>query len=172
MAAGFIGVIGALALSGAASGAGGYRAVVKEAVVPASADAAWALWTTNEGFQSFFPSKTMTTNIDLRPGGPFEVFLVPDAPQGSRGCDDCVILGYEKGRMLSFTWTNRPDMAVRPHKTHVVLTFTPLGESETRVTLVQNGWGTGPDWDVAYRYFDSAWGHVMESYKARIESGM
>lgn len=160
-------ILSILTLAGAATEASGYRAVVKEAVVQTDADAAWALWTTNEGFQSFFPAQAMTTNIELRPGGPFEVFLIPDAPQGSRGCDDCVILGYEEGRMFSFTWTNRPDMAVRPHKTHVVLTFTPLGENVTKVTLVQNGWGTGPDWDVAFEYFDSAWGHVMESYKAR-----
>jgi uncharacterized protein YndB with AHSA1/START domain len=148
----------------------GYRAVVKEVVVAADAMRAWSLWTTNEGFQSFFPSATMSTNIALRPGGPYEVFLIPDAPAGRRGCDGCVILGYQEGRMLSFTWTNTPDMAVRPHRTHVVLTFTPIGAAGTRVRLVQDGWGTGPDWDVAFRYFDSAWARVLDSYKARLEA--
>lgn len=163
------GIFSIVMLASAAADAGAYRAVVKEIVAPVDAMTAWSLWTTNEGFQSFFPSQTMKTNIALQPGGPFEVFLLPDAPKGQRGCDDCVILGYEEGRMFSFTWTNRPDMAVRPHKTHVVLTFSPLGENETKVTLVQDGWGTGPDWDVAYRYFDAAWGDVMASYKARLE---
>lgn len=162
----FVSLCAAVFLAGVEEGA--YRAVVKEVVVPTDTLSAWSLWTTNEGFKSFFPSETIETNIRLEAGGPYEVFLLPGAPEGQRGCDDCVILGYEEGRMLSFTWTNRPDMAVRPHKTHVVLSFMPLGDEETRVTLTQDGWGTGPDWDVAYQYFDSAWGHVLESYKERI----
>lgn len=158
------------ALLAGSANAAGYRSVVEEVVVPTEAMAAWRLWTTNEGFASFFPGgPALQTNIELRPGGPFEVFIVPGAPKGARGCDDCVILGYEEGRMISFTWTNRPDMAVRPHKTHVVVTFEPLGTRETRVTLVADGWGSGPDWDVAYAYFDKAWESVLQSYKARIE---
>jgi uncharacterized protein YndB with AHSA1/START domain len=148
-----------------------HRMVVKQVVVPADANAAWALWTTNEGFQSFFPgSPGFTTNIKLEPGGPYEVFLIAKAPEGSRGCDGCRILGYQEGRMLSFTWTNRPDMAVRPHRTHVALTFEPLSPRETRVTLVQDGWGSGSDWDVAYAYFDRAWGHVLDAYAKRIST--
>lgn len=146
-----------------------YRAIVEEAVVSADALSAWRLWTTNEGFKSFFPGgPALETNIDLRPGGPFEVFIIPGAPEGARGCDDCRILGYEEGRMISFTWTNRPDMAVRPHKTSVVVTFDPLTDDTTRVTLVADGWGAGPDWDVAYVYFDKAWESVLRSFKERI----
>lgn len=148
-----------------------YRLVVKQTVVPASADDAWRLWTTNEGFQSFFPGAPgFKTNIKLEPGGPYEVFLIAGAPKGSQGCDGCMILGYQEGRMLSFTWTNRPDMAVRPHRTNVVLTFEPLSERETRVTLVQDGWGVGADWNIAHDYFDKAWGHVLDAYKKRIEA--
>lgn len=73
--------------------------------------------------------------------------------------------------MLSFTWTNRPDMGVRGHRTNVILTFEPLGDRETRVTLVQVGWGVGPAWDIAHGYFEKAWGHVLDAYKKRIESG-
>ncbi len=157
--------------AGAPAEAGAYRAVVEEATVAADARAAWRLWTTDEGFQSFFPSAGgLETNIDLRPGGAFEIFIIPGAPEGARGCDDCRILGYEEGRMISFTWTNRPDMAVRPHKTHVVVTFDPIAENETRVTLVADGWGSGPDWDAAYAYFDDAWASVLQSFKATIEA--
>ena len=146
-----------------------YRPIVKQVVVRADATAAWSLWTTNEGLQSFFPAASgIATNITLEPGGPYEVFLIPNAPEGSRGCDGCMILGYQEGRMLSFTWTNRPDMAVRPHRTNVVLTFEPISSRETRVTLVQVGWGVGPDWDVAHRYFDRAWARVLDAYAERI----
>lgn len=156
----------------AALEAAGYRAIVEEVVVDASAQAAWAVWTSNEGFQSFFPGRDdLETNIELRPGGPFEVFMLQDNPPGERGCDDCQILGYQEGRMLSFTWTNRPDMAVRPHHTHVVVTFEPIGEKSTRVVLVADGWGDGPDWDAAYAYFDEAWSSVMQAFKAHFDEG-
>lgn len=159
----------ALVLSARAEAAG-HRAITEEIVAPTDAVSAWALWTTDKGFQSFFPrasGEEFDTHIELRPGEPFEVFFAK-GPPGERGCDDCRILGYQEGRMLSFTWTNRPDMAVRPHKTHVVVTFEPLGENQTRVTLVADGWGDGPDWDLAYDYFSGAWAEVLQSFKARL----
>lgn len=166
-------VLAALFMSaGNAASAAGHRAVVEKITVPTDAVSAWRLWTTNEGFQSFFPGgEALETNIELRPGGPYQVFIIKDAPAGSRGCDDCVILGYEEGRMISFTWTNRPDMAVRPHKSHVTVNFEPIGAETTRVTLVADGWGAGPDFDVAFAYFDEAWASVLSAFKARIEAG-
>ncbi|MEQ8861738.1 MAG: SRPBCC domain-containing protein [Pseudomonadales bacterium] len=150
--------------------AAGYRSIVHEVIVPTDACSAWAMWATDEGFQSFFPGGPgLKTHIELRPGGPFEIFIIEGAPEGSRGCDDCVILGFEEGRMFSFTWTNRPDMAVRPHKMHVVLTFEPLSEGETKVTLVSDGFGIGPEWDESYEYFIGAWGAVMAAYETVIE---
>lgn len=165
-----IGVTLAAAAIGGVANAGGYRSVKAEVVVPTDALSAWRLWTTNEGVKSFFPAATgLETNIALRPGGPYELFFMPDAPEGSRGCDGCVILGFQEGRMLSFTWTNRPDMATRPHRTHVVLNFDPLSARQTRVTLVADGWGVGPDWDVAYDYFSAAWPRVLDAYRRRLE---
>lgn len=170
-----LGAAAALALSANATAEvpAVYRPVVKEVVVPIEADEAWSLWTTNEGFQSFFPGPPgFKTNITLAPGGggTYEVFLIANAPKGAQGCDDCVVLGYQKGRMLSFTWTNRPDMAVRGHHTNVVLMFEPLSPRETRVTFMQVGWGVGRDWDAAQGYFDRAWGHVLDAYKKRVEA--
>lgn len=166
------GVLATIALSfPTAAEAGGYRAITEEIVAPTDALSAWTLWTTNEGFKSFFPwssEKDFETNIELRPDGPFEVFFTK-GPPGARGCDDCRILGYQKGRMLSFTWTNRPDMAVRPYKTNVVVTFEPLDDNATRVILVADGWGEGPDWDLAYNYFSDAWAKVLQSFKTRVE---
>lgn len=163
----------ALALTVGAADAAGYRSIVGEVTVPTDAVSAWRLWTTDEGFKSFFPGgAALETNIELRPGGPFEVFMIPGAPEGARGCDGCTILGYEEGRMISFTWTNRPDMAVRPHRTHVVVSFDPVSEHSTRVTLVADGWGAGPDWDAAYAYFSKAWVGVLQSYRKYVESGL
>jgi hypothetical protein len=78
------------------------------------------------------------------------------------------VLAYQHERMLSFTWDHRADMAVRGHMTHVVVRFEPLGAKETRVTLVQDGWGDGPEWDRSYRYFDGAWHTVLERLQAHL----
>lgn len=143
------------------------RALRLEVIVDAPAHEAWEIWTTNEGVQSFFPGAAAGgTNIRLEPGGPYEYFFLPENPVGMRGCDGCVILGYQEGRMLSFTWTNRPEMAVRPHRTHVVLHFEPISKRRTRVVFVQDGWGEGPEWDIAFDYFARGWPPVLAAYQA------
>jgi uncharacterized protein YndB with AHSA1/START domain len=140
-----------------------FRQVMKEVVVPAPAEAVWSVWTTDQGLHSFFTEDgKFATNVELKPDGAYEFFFYPNAPMGQRGTEGGRILGFEPGRMLTFTWRNRPDMPqVRPHRTYVVVYFEPLGPRETRVTLVQGGWGSGPVWDQAYAYFDEAWAGVL-----------
>jgi hypothetical protein len=53
--------------------------------------------------------------------------------------------------------------------THVVVRFEALGPVETRVTLVVDGWGDGPDWDESFRFFDNAWREVMEQFRAYLD---
>ncbi len=145
------------------------RSLHLETVVSATAYDAWALWTTDDGVQSFFPgAKNGGTNVQLEPGGPYEFFFLPENPVGMRGCDGCMILGYQEGVMLSFTWTNRPEMAVRPHRTHVVLHFEEIAPSTTRVTLDQDGWGEGEDWRIAYDYFDAGWERVLDAFRVHL----
>lgn len=144
------------------------RQVHHETVVAAPVATAWHAWTTNEGLQSFHPGiGPGRTNVRLEPGGPFEFWFIPDNPPGRRGCDDCVILAFQHERMLAFTWDNVPTMKVRGMKTHVVVRFEPLSPTTTRVTLTQDGWGEGPDWNEAYDYFTGAWRTVLDGMQAR-----
>jgi uncharacterized protein YndB with AHSA1/START domain len=156
----------ALLLSGASTAS---HAIELETIVEAPAMEAWALWTTNEGVQSFFPGAENGTNIRLEPDGPYEFYFLPENPVGMRGCDACVILGWQEGKMLSFTWTNRPDHAVRPWRTHVILRFEEIAPRRTRVTFEQDGWGDGADWQIAHDYFASAWPRVLEAYRASFD---
>jgi uncharacterized protein YndB with AHSA1/START domain len=142
------------------------QSLTRELVVDAPAMEAWARWTTDEGVRSFFPGAMNGTRIKLERDGPYEFYFLPDNPEGMRGCDGCKILGWQEGKMLSFTWANRPDMAVRPHRTHVVLRFEEIAPDRTRVTLEQDGWGEGDDWRIAYDYFASVWPRVLEAFRA------
>lgn len=163
-----IGALASVLLSGAA--ASPPHALNIETVVEAPAMVAWSLWTTNEGVQSFFPGAENGTNIRLEPDGPYEFFFLPENPAGARGCDGCRILAWQEGKMLSFTWTNRPDHAVRPFRTHVVLRFDEIEPGKTRVLFEQDGWGEGADWQVAYEYFEDGWTRVLEAFRRRLAS--
>ncbi len=41
--------------------------------------------------------------LDLCPGGAFEMYFNPDAPEGQRGGEGYTILAIEEMRLLSFT---------------------------------------------------------------------
>ncbi len=74
--------------------------IKKSVVVTAPRTAVWKAWTTPAGLTSFLAP---AAHVELRPGGPFEIFFVPDAPQGARGSEGCRILSYLPEQMLAFS---------------------------------------------------------------------
>lgn len=135
------------------------RSLVKETVVNASAMEVWSAWTTKEGIESWWGPPG--ARIELRVGGPFELYFLADAPAGAQGSEGCRFLSYVPGEMLSFTWNARPDHPLRTAYTWVVITFTEVVEGTTAVRLVHTGFLDGPDWDGYMAYFDDAWGRVL-----------
>ena len=135
------------------------RAIKLEIVVDAKVEDVWAAWTTNEGVTSFFaPAST----VDLRVGGPYEIFFDPGAEPGKRGADGASILAFQEGKMLSFTWNAPLHMPeIRRQWTHVVVRFFRLGPDKTRVSLRHDGWGEGEKWDRAFEYFLRAWKDIV-----------
>ena len=48
----------------------------------------------------------------------------------------------------------------------------PAPNDGTKLTFVHSGWGTGPEWDKAYDYFDNAWRtFVLPLLKHRVANG-
>ncbi|MBX3396488.1 MAG: SRPBCC domain-containing protein [Phycisphaerae bacterium] len=150
---------------------GSDRILRKEVVIHATIDEVWHAWTTSEGIRSFF---VPDSNVDLRIGGPFELFMGMDAPDesGLRGSESCRILSYLDREMLAFEW-NFPPAVMRLRKsgakTHVVIRLRQVDGGRVKVTLSQAGWGKGEDWDAGYAYFDSAWGKVLELLKSHFD---
>lgn len=144
----------------------GDRAIRKEAIIPAPVDSVWHLWTTSDGLESFLAEKA---NVELRPGGPFEIYFSMDAPVGQRGSEDCKILSYLPNKMFSFEWNAPPSFPTRRdyERTWVVLEFDAISATETKLTLTHLGWGEGEDWDGVFAYFDAAWGKVLEFAQKR-----
>jgi len=133
--------------------------------VAATPEQVWPLWTTDQGVRSFFAPGS---HIELRVDGAYEIFFDPAAPAGLRGADGMRLLAVEPNRRLAFTWNAPATLPyARAQRTVVTVDFATVGKDSTRVTLRHIGWGTGPEWDEAIRYFEPAWNGFVNP---RIES--
>jgi uncharacterized protein YndB with AHSA1/START domain/uncharacterized protein YciI len=145
------------------------RAIHKETTVPAARSEVWQAWTTADGARTFFAPDAL---IELRIGGPYEIYFVSDAPLGSRGSEDCRVLSWLPMEMLSFEWNAPPSFGeLRNKRTRVIVQLTEAGLKQTKVMLTHVGWSAGNDWDRLFDYFDKAWGHVLNNLKTRFEKG-
>lgn len=138
------------------------KQIAKQAVVKASRSKVWQLWTTTEGVIAFVAPDA---HIELTIGGAYEWYFMTDAPKGSQGSETCKVLSFLPEEMLSFSWNAPPDQAfVRNHayKTWVVLLLSDTADGDTLVKLHHTGWPEGEEWDVAYHYFNEAWGFVLD----------
>ncbi len=149
--------------------------IVAEGLVDAPRSEVWRAWTTSEGVESFFGPQA---NVDLRPGGPFEVLFMTDGPLGLRGADDCKILSFKPEEMLSFTWNAPPQYPnARREHTFVVLELEDAPGGETHVTLTHLGWPSnvdgdlGVEWQGTHKYFQDAWPSVIASLEKRFVDG-
>lgn len=135
------------------------RRIILHSDVPASVSDVWKAWTTKDGCKTFFAPDC---RIDLRVGGAYEMYFMPDKPAGTRGGEGCSILALQEHAMLSFTWNAPPEMPnIRKQFTHVTLYFNAVDQITTRMQLIHNGWGRGEEWDAAFAYFEKAWGAVV-----------
>lgn len=83
------------------------------------------------------------------------------------------LLAVEPNRRIAFTWNAPATLAyVRGQRTVVTVDLTPVGRDSTLVVLRHIGWGSGPEWDKAIEYFETAWnGYVMPFFRYRVEHG-
>jgi len=137
------------------------RILAKEIIISAPVAEVWRAWTTNDGVRSFFAPNT---NIELTPGGPYEIYFNMDVPPGLRGSEGCKVLSFLPEKMLSFEWNAPPEFGLlRGQLTRVVILFDTAGPDTTRLNFFHLGWGSGRGWDKVYEYFDRAWGFVLNS---------
>lgn len=146
------------------------RVVKAEIIVNAGIDAVWEAWTTEAGLKTFFAP---ACKVEPRVYGAFEMYFNPNGAPGERGGEGNLILALQPKNMLSFTWNAPPHLPnVRQQRTSVVVRFKELGKSQTKVTLIESGWGEGEEWDKAFAYFSKAWQNiVLPRLKQRFEIG-
>ncbi|MGX1929550.1 SRPBCC family protein [Flagellimonas sp. 2504JD4-2] len=145
------------------------KTIVKTITVPTNIEDVWWKWTTHEGLLTFFGPDN---KVELRLGGPFEIYFLLDNQKGLRGSEGCKIISYLPSKMLSFTWNappQYPEIRNHEHKTWVVVSFESIEKTKTRVTLYHIGWLEGKKWDEVNDYFDSAWETVLDWLKKSCE---
>jgi uncharacterized protein YndB with AHSA1/START domain len=141
----------------------------KEVVVSAPLQDVWNAWTTSEGIKAFFAP---ASKIELKVGGSYDIYFMPDAPAGSRGAEDCHVLCFLPMEMLAFTWSAPPQWPdIRKERTSVVLRFENLDDKRVRVKLAHVGFGEGSEWDEVQKYFENAWGVVLQRLEQRFAEG-
>jgi uncharacterized protein YndB with AHSA1/START domain len=146
------------------------RVLRAELTLNASVGQVWDLWTTEAGLTSFFaPAAKLEPRVD----GLFEIHFAPAAPAGSRGAEGLRVIGFEPRKRFAFTW-NAPETQpyARAQRTVVYIDLEALPGECTKLTFTHAGWGTGPEWDAAYDYFDKAWaGFVLPMFAHRVANG-
>lgn len=126
-------------------------------------EAIWKKWTTHEGLKTFIGEDN---RIELRPGGPYEIFFLMDAPPGERGGEGNTVLSFLPEQMLSFSWNappTIPEIRNQEHRTWVVVQFREIDQDHTEVTLDHLGWLDGEKWDETFCYFERAWDLVLNA---------
>jgi len=144
------------------------RIIKKEVLLKAPLEKVWHAWTTAEGARTFFAPDA---NIQLRIGGPYELYFDLSKPSGLRGSEGSRIMGFIPDNMLSFTWNNPPHLAeIRSSYTAVVLFFEQK-EDAVRLALTHKDWPEGEIWDKAFNYFERAWDIVLKRLVDSFEKG-
>jgi uncharacterized protein YndB with AHSA1/START domain len=147
------------------------RHIHKRLDIQASLADVWDAWTTVEGVNSFFGNGA---KIEMRIGGPYEIYFVMERPKGQRGTEGSKLLAFVPKRMVAFEWgIARQFVEVRKQanqpwkRTWVVVFFRALDEAHTEIDVYHMGLEVGDKWDEVYNFFDRNWNAILKRLNQR-----
>lgn len=121
--------------------------------VPASREQVWHAIATEEGLDAVMAGTPLRANIELRAGGPYEMFD-PNGPEGARGMEGTVVLAWIPFEMIAGTGSAPPQFPlVKEEGTRWIYTIEDAGEAGSRLTMTLVEWGEGEEWEECFRYF-------------------
>ncbi len=145
------------------------RELTLSAEISATPEAIYRAWTTVEGAVTFFAP---AARIEAEQGGAFELYFMPEAPEGGRGSEGCFIVELVENRRIAYTWNFPTTLPmIRRGRTLVTIELEPIDGGRTMVTATQRGFRMGPVWDEGYAYFERAWGIVLERLEQSFSEG-
>ncbi len=151
--------------------AGGERVLRQEVVVDSTVEQVWRSFTTTEGLKTW---AAPVVEFELKTGGKFYSNYTAGSHVGDPGTIYNTVLSYLPLRMMSFKigLTNRfPEGPRHAGTLLAVAEFEPIGKHRTKVTLSMVGFGTGPEWDQVYTFFDANNPQALSSLRKSLVSG-
>jgi uncharacterized protein YndB with AHSA1/START domain len=139
-----------------------------ETVIRAPQAEVYRAWSEGRAFAAAFdPARPeLRAEIDLAIGGRYEWLW-----DGSTGSNECQVLSFVPGRMISFSWNAPPEQPdSRAQRTWVVVELQPAGDGATRCRLTHLGFGSAPHWQETRAYFEQAWPYVLERFRENLEA--
>jgi uncharacterized protein YndB with AHSA1/START domain len=149
----------------------GDRSIQLSIDVPASPHAAFAAFTTTEGFASW---AVPIAKVEFRIGGYIESSYDSNAKIGDPSNIKNQIVAYVPDRVLVIQNVQAPADFADPElfrRTVTVVEFVALDPHHTRVTLTNAGFGTGDRFDTLYRHFEWGDAYTLQELKTRFEKG-
>ena len=135
------------------------RAIEVAASVSAPRTAVWRALTDQAELPKWFGRGAQ---VELRDGGPYEIYFLVENPPGLRGGEGNTITSFRPGHLLAFTWNAPPSFGpLRDIRTHVLIELADDPAGGTRVKLTHYGWREGADWRKVHDYFAAAWPNVL-----------
>jgi uncharacterized protein YndB with AHSA1/START domain len=147
-----------------------YRTVRGEVILNATPQQVWDAFTTSSGLSTW---AAPAANVDLRVGGPFELYFTPEAPPGSRGMEGTKVLTFLDREVLSYQGSAPAKYPnVRRNGPWAVYRFEDLGSGRTKVSATYMGWELrNEEYDAAYDHGKVALDYVLGKLKQRFERG-
>lgn len=138
------------------------KALVFEALLPATRAEVWQAFTTSEGLSTWL---TPGAVVDLRNGGEWTAHF----PGGGTGGGTILTFVPEQEVVMAAMAPERFP-TVRAERTNARFEFEAKGKS-TLVRLTQTGWKSGQEWDEAYDYLAAGNVQLLETLRRRFVNG-
>ena len=149
----------------------GQRVLRHEGIVDASLKQVWITCTTADGMRTYLAP---VVEFELKTGGKYDTNYRPGSRIGDAGTIHNEVLAYLPRKMLSFRigLTDRFPAGPRQAGTlFAVLQFEGISDHKTKVTISMAGWGSGPDWDQVYEFFDRGNAYTLAALQHRFVNG-
>jgi hypothetical protein len=133
----------------------GEKVLQLEAIVPTDIKSAWQLFTTDEGLKKWIAP---VVHIEYSVGGSIVTNYDKDKLISDPSSIKLPIINYLENQMLTLKVNlnnNFPESCRNSDgNLQEVVQFKEAGPGQTRIVSSMIGWGTGPDWDKTYSFFE------------------
>lgn len=125
-----------------------------ESIVPTSPKEVWKAFATVEGLKTW---AAPVVALDLRTGGTMSTHYDKKAAIGSPGTIRLGIVNYLEGEWITYKVNLTSSFAAKARaedqNLQEIVQIVPMTNGTTKVISSMVGWGTGKEWDDAYKFF-------------------